>query len=106
MGFQNKKKHDNVEEEKAHLLSLDVPFSFAWKVSVHASLYDKATEEHPFPGTLGPSEGCLTIQKTALDWGCGAAPARPSEKVIAEGVIAEAVVRHVAKQRDHCEVLQ
>jgi len=70
MGFQDRKKHDNVEKEKAHLLSLGVPFSFDRKVSVHATLYNKKTEENPFPGTLGQSEGCLTIQKTALNWGC------------------------------------
>jgi len=71
MGFQDRKKHDNVEKEKAHLLSLEVPLSFSRKVSVHATLYDRKTEEYPFPGTLGQSEGCLTIQKTALNWGCG-----------------------------------
>jgi len=35
MGFQDIKKHENVEEEKAHLLRLGVPFYFAWKVPVH-----------------------------------------------------------------------
>jgi len=71
MGFQDRKEQDSVEKEKAHLLSLEVPFSFSRKVSVHATLYDKNTEEYPFPGTLGQLEGCLTIQKTALNWGCG-----------------------------------
>ena len=70
IGFQDRKKQDNVEKEKAHLLSLGVPFSFARKVSVHVTLYDKKTEEYPFPGTLGQSEGCLTNLKTALNWGC------------------------------------
>jgi len=45
VGFQDRKKHDNVEEEKAHLLGSGVPSSFSWKVSVHASLYDKELEE-------------------------------------------------------------
>jgi len=75
MGFQDRKKHDNVETEKAHLLSLGVSFSFSGKVSFHATLYDKKTEEHPFPGTLGQSEGCLTIQETALNCGCRRAAA-------------------------------
>mgnify|MGYP000288510974 CR=1 FL=1 len=48
-------KHDNVEDLTAHLLILVVPFSFARKVSVHASLYEQETEEQPFPGTLGQS---------------------------------------------------
>jgi len=38
MGFQDGKEHDNVEKETAHLLSLEVLFSFSWKVSVHATL--------------------------------------------------------------------
>ena len=49
MGFQDRKKHDNVEKEKVHLLSLGVPFSFARKVSVHATLYDKKPRKNtPF----------------------------------------------------------
>jgi len=47
MGFQDRKKHDNVEKEKVHLLSLEVPFSFDRKVSVHATLYDKKNGRIP-----------------------------------------------------------
>jgi len=75
LNFRDRKRHVNVEKEKAHLLSLGVSFSFVRKFSVHATLYDKNTEEYPFPGTLGQSDGCLTIQKTALYWGCRRAAA-------------------------------
>jgi len=61
MCFQDRRKYDNVEEEKAHFLGLMVPSSFTWKVSVHASLYDEETKEYPFPDTLDQSEGCHTI---------------------------------------------
>jgi len=69
MGFQDRKTHNNVRDKNAHLLSLKAPLSVAWKVSVHASLYDIEIEEYPFSGALDQLAG-LTIQKTALNWGC------------------------------------
>jgi len=45
MSFQDRRRNDdNAEEEKANLLSVRVPFPFAWTVYVHASLYDKEAE--------------------------------------------------------------
>jgi len=42
--FQDRKKYENIEKEKAHMLSERVFLSCARKVSVYATLYSRCTK--------------------------------------------------------------